>query len=63
MATQILCSESRHTLNHAMLKSIFKTHVTHLHYYNLTFSIECQDLWVQLDARRWIAVGPGEGGR
>ena len=38
-ATRILCGESRHTLNHAMLKSIFKTHVAHLHYYNLAFII------------------------
>ena len=34
--TQILCGESRHTLNYTMLKSIFNYH---FHYLNLTFII------------------------
>ena len=49
-----------------MLESIFKTHVTIAIFLYYTFNIhhystEGQDLRVQLDVSRWIAVGLSEG--
>ena len=60
--TQILHSESRHPI-HA--KKHFQNscyhYNLHLLYFNIQhYSVEGQELRVQLDASRWIAVGPGK---
>ena len=60
--TQISRGESRHTIYAKKhFQNSFYHYNLHLLYFNIHhYSIEGQELRVQLDTSRWIAVGPRE---